>query len=147
MKVARQTRILQLIEEHAVEKQEELVDLLKKDGYDVTQTTVSRDIRELKLFKVLDADGVYKYAISESDPDHFETRISSVFRHSVLRIDRSGNIICIHTLKGMANAAAVSIDSLKNNNILGSIAGDDTIFVLMRDIQSAEKLMEEFKNL
>jgi transcriptional regulator of arginine metabolism len=75
-----------------LKKQEELVDLLKKDGYDVTQTTVSRDIRELKLFKVLDANGVYKYAISESNPDHFETRISSVFRHSVLRVDHSGNI-------------------------------------------------------
>lgn len=147
MKVARQTRILQLIEEYTIEKQEELVELLKKDGYDVTQTTVSRDIRELKLFKVLDANGVYKYAISDSDSDHYETRISSVFRHSVLRIDRSGNMICIHTLKGMANAAAVSIDSLKDDNILGSIAGDDTIFVLMKDEPSAAKLKEVFKKL
>ena len=146
MKVERQTRILQLINTQAIETQEELAELLGQDGFEVTQTTISRDIRDLKLVKVLDK-GIYKYAITDTDENHFESRISSVFRHSVLRAEQSGNIVCIHTLKGMASAAAVAIDSIENSSILGSIAGDDTIFILMKDESSAKKLKENFRNL
>lgn len=148
MKVARHQKILQLIDEHTVETQEDLTRLLKESGIYVTQATVSRDIRELKLIKVLGENGSYKYAAYYNETGvSADERLGDVFRESVLTIDYSMNIVCIHTIPGMGNAAGVVIDSMKINDIIGSVAGDDTLFVLVRNEEKAKKVMQLFKKM
>jgi transcriptional regulator of arginine metabolism len=147
MKVDRHSKILQLIENHTVETQEDLTELLKDEGIAVTQATVSRDIRELKLIKVLTDDGKYKYASYNSDAMVLDNRIVTIFAEAVLTIDYAGNFVCIHTITGMANAAAVAIDSIKHTDILGCVAGDDTIFILIRDEIQARELVKYFRNM
>lgn len=147
MKIDRHTKIIQLIDKNIVETQEDLTDLLKKEGIHVTQATVSRDIRELKLIKVQVENGRYKYAPYDAEGVSLDGRIVTIFREAVLTIDYAANILCIHTITGMANAAAVAIDSLKDTAILGCVAGDDTIFVLLRTEKQARDLLKTFKNM
>ena len=147
MKIDRHSKVLQLIETHVVETQEDLTDLLKKEGINVTQATVSRDIRELKLIKVLTTDGRYKYAPYSSDNVLLDERIVNIFRESVLTIDYAENMICIHTITGMASAAAVAIDAMSLPEILGTVAGDDTIFVLLRNKTDISEIMQRFKSM
>jgi len=147
MKIDRHSKVLQLIETHVVETQEDLTDLLKKEGIIVTQATVSRDIRELKLIKVLTTDGRYKYAPYSSDNVLLDERIVNIFRESVLTIDYAENMICIHTITGMASAAAVAIDAMSLPEILGTVAGDDTIFVLLRNKTDISEIMQRFKSM
>ena len=147
MKVNRHSIILQLIDEFNIDTQEELTARLKDSGIDVTQATVSRDIRELNLIKVLAEDGKYKYAPYNLSALEFDEKILNVFKQAVSKIDFAGNFLCIHTMRGMANAAAVAIDSLKYDEILGCVAGDDTILILTRNEKKAEELVKYFKQI
>ncbi|MCL1803211.1 MAG: arginine repressor [Eubacteriaceae bacterium] len=147
MKFERQSKILSLIKANAIETQSELARILCENGMDVTQATVSRDIRELKLVKILDREtGLYKYSQQE-ESSSYDLRIVNIFKEAVVSIDTASIFICIHTLTGMANAAAVAIDSMKNKDIIGCVAGDDTIFVMVRREEQAIALADLFRRI
>lgn len=142
MKAKRHKKILALIAEHEVETQEELQQLLQENGFNITQATVSRDIKELKLIKTLQ-DGVYRYVQSVTDTSISSIKFESIFTEAVLKIDYSGNTIVIKCRTGLANAACAVFDAMEIDNVVGTIAGDDTIFVLMRNENSANLLVKE----
>lgn len=146
MKRNRHTKILEIIASRDVETQEQLIDLLKEDGFSVTQATVSRDIKDLKLVKVAGKNGAYKYAVSGEDGARPAAKFHNIMKETVTSIDHSGNIVVIKTYAGMAAAAAASIDSLKLNEILGSLAGDDTILLVMRSESAANEFSANFYN-
>jgi transcriptional regulator of arginine metabolism len=147
MKISRHAKILEIIEKHPTETQEELAEELKKNGYNITQATVSRDIKELKLVKVLDGDGIYKYASLKEQDSKLNERLVKVFAESVLSVDYSGNIVVVKTFSGAANAAAEAIDVLDFKEMVGTIAGDDTIFILVRNQENVELLIDKLKKL
>ncbi len=147
MKYNRQNEIISLISENEIETQEELLARLQDKGYIVTQATISRDIRELKLVKVAGADGKYKYAI----PHREETNISAKFRNllveTVTGIDSANNIAVVKTCSGMAQGAALAIDSMGRDDIVGSVAGDDTIMIVMRTNEAAANLITDLREI
>jgi transcriptional regulator of arginine metabolism len=147
MKIARHAKILEIISTKDIETQEELAEELKKSGIDITQATVSRDIKELKLIKVLSGKGTYKYASIAPTENLLSDKLVSIFTQTVLRIDFVDKFIVIKTISGSASAAAEAIDSLYWDGIVGSLAGDNTIFVLTRSNQKAEELVGKFKKL
>lgn len=147
MKIARHAKILEIISNKDIETQEELAEELKKIGIEVTQATVSRDIKELKLIKVLSSSGNYKYAAIAPTENVLSDKLVSIFSHTVLTIDYVGNIIVIKTISGSGSAAAETIDSLNWDGIVGTLAGDNTIFVLARNNEKAEELVGRFKKL
>ena len=147
MKNVRQTAILSIIEQYDIETQEELASRLRKMGIDVTQATVSRDIKELRLLKVLSASGGYKYATAAKAEHGLSDRFVRMFRDSVLSINFANNIIVIKTLSGSANVAAEAIDSMRLPQILGTMAGDNTILVVVRNEEEAEKTVEVFQDM
>lgn len=138
MKLKRHLKITELIQQYEIETQEELADKLKSAGFNVTQATVSRDIKELRLVKVLSENGRYKYA-----PGYYERGSSDLMKYrnilvqAVSKIDYTGNLIVIKCYTGMAQGAAVAIDSFEKPEIVGSIAGDDTILLVMRQEDAA----------
>ena len=134
MKQSRHSRIIEIIEQKEIDTQDELVYELGKAGIQVTQATISRDIKELKLVKVLGNNGNYKYAIlKDSDKSSFDKLIRFV-KDVLISIDYSGNIICLKTVDGAANLVAKVIDSLEEKEILGTIGGTDTVFVLLKNM-------------
>ncbi|WP_432400769.1 arginine repressor [Wukongibacter sp. M2B1] len=147
MKYSRHAKILEIIEEYEVETQEELAEYLKKNGFNVTQATVSRDIKELRLIKVLTKNGRYKYAAIKQQESVISDRLIKIFKDSVLSIDHSGNIIVLKTLSGAANAAAEAIDVLDIKETVGTIAGDNTIFILVGENSDKHEIMDQFKKL
>ena len=147
MKNVRQTAILSIIEQYDIETQEELASRLRKMGIDVTQATVSRDIKELRLLKVLSASGGYKYATADKAEHGLSDRFVRMFKDSVLSINFANNIIVIKTLSGSANVAAEAIDSMRLPQILGTMAGDNTILVVVRNEEEAEKTVEVFQDM
>lgn len=147
MKIARHAKILEIINNKDIETQEDLAEELKKSGIDVTQATVSRDIKELKLIKVLSNSGNYKYAAIAPTENLLSDRLVSIFTQTVLTIEYVNNFIIMRTISGSANAAAEAIDSLGWDGIVGTIAGDNTIFVLTRSNEKAEELVSKFKKL
>lgn len=147
MKISRHAKILEIIERHPIETQEELAEELKKSGYHITQATVSRDIKELKLVKVLDVNGTYKYASMREQDSMLNERLVKVFAESVLSIDYSGNIVVVKTFSGAANAAAEAIDVLDYKEMVGTVAGDDTIFILVRNQEDVETLIDKLKKM
>lgn len=147
MKYSRHIKILEIIKNVEVETQEELADLLKKSGFHVTQATVSRDIKELRLIKVLTQNKRYKYAAMQQQEHFLSDRLINLFKESVLSIDYSGNIIVLKTLTGAANAAASAIDAINSTDIVGSIAGDDTIFLLVREDSKLSEVIDTFKKM
>ncbi len=142
MKKNRHEAILNLIEQQDIGTQEELMQKLNDMGYKVTQATVSRDIKYLKLIKTPVSSGQYKYSYVNNDTQDFSGKYYSILSHSVTSVDYAGNIAVVKCFAGMANAACAAMDSLEIENIVGTLAGDDTIFVLCRDEQSAQN----FKN-
>ena len=139
MKKRRHEKILELIETMEIETQDELLGYLKQAGFHVTQATVSRDIKELRLIKTLSANGKYRYTPSvEKVSDDISFKFNAIFRESVISVDWAGNFVVIKCYTGMANAACAALDSMGNREIVGTIAGDDTIFVLLRTPQEAE---------
>ncbi|ERM91700.1 arginine repressor ArgR [Caldanaerobacter subterraneus subsp. yonseiensis KB-1] len=148
MKLARHAKILEIISEKEIETQEELAAELQKRGIDVTQATVSRDIKELRLIKVLTEDGKrYKYAPMTKVDTNISERLMTLLSESIVNVDYAGNIIVIKTLSGSASAAAEAIDTLNWKNIVGTIAGDNTIFVLVRNQEDIQELVEKFRKL
>lgn len=142
MKYNRHAKILEIIENNIIETQEELADKLKDQGMDVTQATVSRDIKDLRLIKVMSADGKYKYATFSQTESQVSNRLITILTEAYVSSDYANNIVVVKTLSGMAQAAASAIDSLKWQEILGTIAGDDTLIMVCR----AEKIAEEIVN-
>jgi transcriptional regulator of arginine metabolism len=137
MKSKRQEKILQIIASENIETQEELINRLRLAGFDVTQATVSRDIRELKLTKVMTDMGVYKYTVptkTQENPAHIYTGALSA---SIKSVENAGNLIVVKTYPGMANAVAAGIDSLSEPELLGCVAGDDTIIMVARTQDAA----------
>ena len=145
MKVKRQSKILELIRENDIETQEMLADLLNKAGFNVTQATVSRDIRELKLTKATMQSGKQKYVATAKESSFVTERLNRVFRDGIVSIDYAQNIVVIKTLIGMAMAFAAALDSMENSEIMGTIAGDDTIFCVVKNESRAVKLTENLK--
>lgn len=146
MKTRRQTKILELIKENNIETQSDLLEMLKRDGFNVTQATVSRDIKEMRLVKVLDNSGSYKYAaetISEAD----EQSHIYLFSTAVTSVDYAHCLVVIKTRSGMAQAVCAALDSTNRAGVLGSIAGDDTIFVATRTDSSSAALVSDIKKL
>lgn len=142
MKQGRQGKILELIDSHDVETQDELSVLLRAQGYEVTQATISRDIKELKLIKVQGEGGAYKYAASDRQPSDRLDIFKRVFRDTVLSVDKAAGMVVVHTMTGSANAAAEAIDELSMQQIAGTIAGDNTIFVAVREDGMQDKVVQ-----
>ena len=145
MKNARHQKILEIIEKYEVDTQGALIDLLAKEGYYVTQTTASRDIRELRLVKGLTGKGTYKYVLPEIKKEGSASALNSAITDSIVTVDCAGNMLVIRTTTGMANAIAVCVDQMAMDGILGSVAGDDTIMMVVRDVQTAQGLKNELK--
>ena len=144
MKSGRHKRILEIISEQPIDTQDELLNRLMESGYKATQATISRDIKDLRLVKTLGADGKYRYtsaAASNTDP---RSSLSQLFS-SVVSMDCAQNIVVIKTYSGMASAVCASLDSTENREIVGTIAGDDTIFIACRTNESAAVLTESLK--
>lgn len=147
MKNNRHSVILDIITNKDIETQDELADELKKRDIDVTQATVSRDIKQLRLIKVLSESGVYKYATENKSETGISDRLVRMFTESVLSINNANNLIVIKTVNGSAQGAAAVIDNLKWPEILGTIGGDDTILVIVKDEKITENIIERFNSM
>lgn len=147
MKKTRHAKMIELIQKYEVETQEELAARLREAGFNVTQATVSRDIRELKLSKVPAHQGRQKYVVLKQDDGHLEDKYSRVLRDGYVFMEMAQNILVIRTVSGMAMAAAAALDALRFEEVVGCIAGDDTIFVAVRTVEETRVLMEKIQNL
>lgn len=147
MKSGRHARILELITEYSIETQDELLSLLKADGYKATQATISRDIKELRLVKTLGNDGKYHYVYATNSSNDMRSGFSSIFSSTVNSIDVAQNIVVVKTQSGMAQAVCASLDSTGFREVVGTIAGDDTIFIACRTNDLALSLSNELKKL
>lgn len=148
MKSQRQAKILEIITTKNVETQEQLLEELKNSGYRTTQATISRDIKELRIVKELSSLGSYRYTISAGELSNgFSAKLNAIFKECVMSLDYAQNIVIIRTLPGLAGAAASAIDSMNMNAIVGSLAGDDTVMVVMRDNNAAATFCGEISNL
>ncbi len=144
MKKNRHDKIIEIINNHEVETQDQLASLLKSEGYDVTQATVSRDIRQMKLTKMVLEDGRQKYVYSNADPEVMHDKYVNVLKAGFVSMDVAQNLLVIKTVSGMAMALAAAIDALEIPEVVGCIAGDDTIFVAIKTADEAEEVMEAF---
>ena len=148
MKSQRQAKILEIISNKNVETQEQLLAELQAAGFRGTQATVSRDIKELRIVKELTSLGNYRYTTSSNElTGTFSARLNTIFRECVVSFDYAQNIIVIRTLPGLANAAASAIDAMNMSTVIGSLAGDDTVMIVMRDTNAAASFCGEIKNL
>ena len=139
MKIARHAKILELIENYDIETQDELAQRLCEEGFVVTQATVSRDIREMKLTKIATEKGRQKYAVITGNDTEVTERLTRVFKEAVLKMDYAQNMIVVKTLEGMGMA----VDNMQNSEILGTIAGDDTVFCVVRTHNQAAVIIEK----
>lgn len=141
MKQGRHDRILELIRNREVSTQEELLNLLKESGYSVTQATVSRDIKQLRLIKTLSANGKYVYTAAEKeDSGDLARKFGTLLAESVIRTDYVGNQIVVKCYSGMANAVCASLDSMRFDGVVGTLAGDDTMLIIMRSEEQTKAL-------
>lgn len=147
MKGNRHQKIVELVENYEIETQEDLADLLRRDGYKVTQATVSRDIRQLNLTKVSTGNGKQKYVILKHEDSKIGEKYIRVLKDGFVSMDRAQNILVIKTVAGMAMAVAAAIDTMKLEEIVGSIAGDDTIMAAVRTNEDAEAVMKKIREL
>jgi len=145
MKLKRQEKILEIISKYSVETQEELIDRLCEDGYEVTQATVSRDIRELKLTKVSTGHGAYRYMLPPQHEPRGAMKFTSTLIDSVVMVDYALNTVVIKTIPSLANPVAAGIDSMHSPEILGCVAGDDTVIVIVRDVDAAKEITDKIK--
>ncbi|MDO4300777.1 MAG: arginine repressor [Clostridia bacterium] len=145
MKVKRQSKILEIIKDNEIDTQEALAEMLNDAGFNVTQATVSRDIRELKLTKVPVGMGKQKYIVISNEDSEIGERLKRVFRDGVTAIDFAQNIIVIKTLTGMAMAVAAALDAMDNTEIMGTIAGDDTVFCVVKNETKAIRLIGKLR--
>lgn len=148
MKEKRQAEIIRIITEQDVETQEQLLAQLRLQGIRATQATISRDIKELHLIKEPAGQGKYRYAVSAHRTKlNFADKLRTIFRESVLTVDNAQNIVVIKTLPGLANAAGSAVDGMDVPYLVGSLAGDDTALLIMRDTESAVDFTEEIKEM
>lgn len=147
MKTKRHAKILELIQAHPIDTQEELLHWLREENFEVTQATVSRDIKELRLVKSLMADGRYRYTTGKSATADISSKFHSLFRDSVHSVDYAGNMIVIKSMGGMAQAVCAALDSMHWEGMVGTLAGDDTIFIVVRTESAAVALVSELKKL
>lgn len=139
---------MEIISTTNVETQEQLLAMLQTAGFSSTQATISRDIKELRIIKELTSFGTYRYTTAAREVPHtFSGRLNSIFRECVTDFDYAQNIIVMHTLPGLANAAASALDAMHMSVVLGTIAGDDTVFIVMRDNNAAAAFCGEIKGL
>ena len=147
MKSGRHAKILEIISNSAVETQDELLERLGEEGYRVTQATVSRDIKDLRLVKTLGGDGKYRYTAAQNNSADIRSTFSQLFSSSVLSSDRAQNIVVIKTLPGLASGAAGTLDSMNVPDLVGTLAGDDTVFLVMKSNSAADALCEEIQKM
>ena len=144
MKRKRQAEILSIISEYEIENQEMLQNILTARGYSVTQATISRDINELNLENAISNNGVSCYMKAhKANGAHFE----NIFRQSVIRIEYAGNIVCVKCRSGLANGACATLDSMNIDYVVGTIAGDDTFFILVKTESDAKTLTAQLKKM
>lgn len=147
MKVERHSKIIELIHKYEIETQEELADWLNQEGFHVTQATVSRDIRELKLTKLAMDNGKQKYIIVPGSDEKLNEKYMNVLKDGFLSVDRAENILVVKTVSGMAMAVAAAIDAMQWNEVVGCIAGDDTIMAAIRTREEALVVTERLRKL
>ncbi|MBO4211797.1 MAG: arginine repressor [Oscillospiraceae bacterium] len=148
MKSQRQTKILEIIASKDIETQEQLLEELRQAGFRSTQATISRDIKELRILKDLTAMGTYRYSIGNKETSGaFSNRLNSIFKESVISYDYAQNIVVVKTLPSLAPAAGRAIDAMNMSVVVGTLAGDDTLLIIMRDVQAAIGFCIEIKKL
>ena len=148
MKTQRQAKIMEIITNQDVETQEQLLEALQNAGFYSTQATISRDIKELRIVKELTKYGTYRYTSSAKEMSgSFSSRLNTIFKECVTGFDFAQNLVVIHTIPGLAGAAASAVDSMEMSFILGTIAGDDTVLIVMRDLDAAAVFCSDLKEL
>ena len=147
MKKSRQGKVIEIIERYDVETQEELAAYLREAGFQVTQATVSRDIRELKLTKMPTGKGRQKYVILKQEDSHMGDKYIRVLRDGFSSMDNAQNILVMKTVSGMAMAVAAAVDALKFKEVVGCIAGDDTIMIAVRTVEETQQLMARIHSM
>ncbi len=148
MKNDRQTMILEIISNEAIETQEQLLNRLQTRGIRCTQATISRDIKQLHLIKEPVGQGAYKYAVSDNRTKlNVAAKLRTIFRECIVSIDYAQNIVVVKTMPGLANGACSALDNMNMNDIVGSLAGDDTALLVMRNNEAAELLCQEIKDM
>lgn len=147
MRYSRQNKILELIANYEIDTQDMLVAKLKDMGYDVTQATVSRDIKELQLVKVLSSSGKYKYAVSAQKDTPISERFIKIFRETIVSFASAKNLIIVKTLSGCGNAAAEAIDCLSIPHVVGSVAGDNTLLLVIDDDSNVDPILSLFNDM
>ena len=147
MRYSRQNKIIELISNNEIDTQDKLVSMLKECGYEVTQATISRDIKELQLVKTLTSSGKYKYSVHKSQDLPVSDRFVKIFRETITSVDASGNIIVVKTLSGCANAAGEAIDTSNFDHIIGSLAGDNTLLLIADSPENVPEILEKFDKM
>ena len=147
MKSNRQNAIIELIEKFEIETQEDMISRLRSLGYEVTQATVSRDIRELKLTKVLTSHGTYRYVKNRSNHHEGNIKLNHAVVDAIVKVDYAANIVVLKTYPGLAMAVASGVDALNLSNVLGCIGGDDTIMIVTRDEATSAQISENIREL
>lgn len=147
MKKKRQEAMLEIIDKYELSTQDELLQKLRDFGFEATQATVSRDIKELRLVKTMGNNGQYKYAVTRTESDELISKFRSIFVQSVISADYAGNTIVIRCYTGMAQAACAAFDSMQWDGLVGTLAGDDTIFALCRTEGYASQMKDAIKRL
>ena len=148
MKAQRQAKIMEIISNRNIETQEQLLIELQNAGFHSTQATISRDIKELRIVKELTSFGTYRYCVSNNEVGStFSGKLNTIFRECITSFDYAQNILVIRTLPGLASAAASAIDAMSMSVVLGTLAGDDTVFIVMRDTNAAAAFCGEIKSL
>lgn len=147
MRYSRQNKILELISNNDIETQEKLVSMLRDQGFDVTQATISRDIKDLQLIKVLTPTGRYKYAVSAQQDAPISDRFTKIFRETITSFASAQNIIVIKTLSGCGPAAGEAIDNIGLPHVIGSVAGDNTLLMIVDSEENVEEILAIFNNM
>ena len=147
MRYSRQNKILELIKTHVVETKDQLQDLLEEAGYKVTQATISRDIKELQLVKVSIDKDRYKYTSGKFDKQPISERFVKIFRETIISYASAQNLIVVKTLSGCGNAAAEAIDCLGLDHVVGSVAGDNTLLIIVDHEDNVKEILDGFENM
>lgn len=147
MRISRQNKILELVSDYEIETQGKLASMLRAEGYEVTQATVSRDIKDLQLIKTLASTGNYKYAISNNSDGPIPERLTHIYKNTVKSIAKSGNIVLLKCLSGCGNAAGEALDSMDLKHVIGSVAGDNTLLLVVDDPENSDKVVVFLREL
>ena len=147
MKSQRQAKILELIVQQEIETQEQLLSALALSGFHCTQATISRDIKELRIVKDLSPEGAYRYTVQQNESATLYSRLNNIFHECVIKLDHAQNIVVMKTLPGLASAACSAVDGMDTTYVVGTIAGDDTGLIIMRDSDYAREFCEELRGI